>query len=212
MSGLIELAARLRNEANADTVQSASAEGEADGGAVGKEDAFITPAKRRAIRVSQDKMKVQHIIEERMKEYNPHSDPDGKKTGNPFNTLFVGRLSKATTPSALRTEMEAFGAVVRVVIPRDRRGLPRGYGFVEYGDERSLKTAYRDADGRRIDGRRIVVDVERGRTVKDWRPNRLDGVHNSAARFAARGNGNPGEQIGGGRSIAAPALPRRRVV
>lgn len=33
--------------------------------------------------------------------------------------------------------------------------------------------AYKDADGKRVDGRRIVVDVERGRTVKDWRPRRL---------------------------------------
>lgn len=29
--------------------------------------------------------------------------------------------------------------------------------------------------GRKIDGRRVVVDVERGRTVKGWRPRRLGG-------------------------------------
>ena len=33
--------------------------------------------------------------------------------------------------------------------------------------------AYKHADGKKIDGRRIVVDVERGRTVKSWRPRRL---------------------------------------
>ena len=33
--------------------------------------------------------------------------------------------------------------------------------------------AYKHADGKKIDGRRIVVDVERGRTVKTWRPRRL---------------------------------------
>jgi U1 small nuclear ribonucleoprotein len=33
--------------------------------------------------------------------------------------------------------------------------------------------AYRDADGRKINGRRIVVDVERGRTVKNWKPRHL---------------------------------------
>ena len=31
-------------------------------------------------------------------------------------------------------------------------------------------------DGKKIDGRRIVVDVERGRTVKSWRPRRLGKV------------------------------------
>ena len=33
--------------------------------------------------------------------------------------------------------------------------------------------AYKSADGKKIDGRRVVVDVERGRTVKSWRPRRL---------------------------------------
>ncbi|ORZ11786.1 U1 small nuclear ribonucleo protein of 70kDa MW N terminal-domain-containing protein, partial [Lobosporangium transversale] len=33
----------------------------------------------------------------------------------------------------------------------------------------------KDADGIKILGRRIVVDVERGRTVKGWRPKRLGG-------------------------------------
>lgn len=33
--------------------------------------------------------------------------------------------------------------------------------------------AYKHADGKKIDGRRILVDVERGRTVKGWRPRRL---------------------------------------
>ncbi len=33
--------------------------------------------------------------------------------------------------------------------------------------------AYKHADGKKIDGRRIVVDVERGRTVKNWKPRRL---------------------------------------
>jgi hypothetical protein len=35
--------------------------------------------------------------------------------------------------------------------------------------------AYKQADGRKIDGRRVLVDVERGRTVPNWRPRRLGG-------------------------------------
>lgn len=33
--------------------------------------------------------------------------------------------------------------------------------------------AYKHADGKKIDGRRVLVDVERGRTVKGWMPRRL---------------------------------------
>ena len=37
----------------------------------------------------------------------------------------------------------------------------------------AVVAAYKHADGRKIDGRRVLVDVERGRTVKGWRPRRL---------------------------------------
>ena len=37
--------------------------------------------------------------------------------------------------------------------------------------------AYKHADGKKIDGRRVLVDVERGRTVEDWRPRRLGSVY-----------------------------------
>lgn len=35
--------------------------------------------------------------------------------------------------------------------------------------------AYKYADGSKIDGRKILVDVERGRTVQGWRPRRFGG-------------------------------------
>lgn len=35
--------------------------------------------------------------------------------------------------------------------------------------------AYKHGDGRKIEGRRVLVDVERGRTVKGWLPRRLGG-------------------------------------
>ncbi len=35
--------------------------------------------------------------------------------------------------------------------------------------------AYKQADGKKIDGKRVLVDYERGRTVKGWAPRRLGG-------------------------------------
>ncbi|KAJ6790996.1 U1 small nuclear ribonucleoprotein 70 kDa [Iris pallida] len=35
--------------------------------------------------------------------------------------------------------------------------------------------AYKQADGRKLDNRRVLVDVERGRTVPNWHPRRLGG-------------------------------------
>lgn len=40
----------------------------------------------------------------------------------------------------------------------------------------NLKSAaYKHADGKKIDGKRVLVDVERARTVKGWLPRRLGG-------------------------------------
>ena len=46
--------------------------------------------------------------------------------------------------------------------------------------------AYKHADGKKIDGRRVLVDVERARTVKGWRPRRLGKCYtcSSSASFA----------------------------
>lgn len=60
---------------------------------------------------------------------------------------------------------------IRVV--KDAEGKHKGYAFIEFEREKDMKAAYKDADGLKIMGRRIVVDVERGRTVKGWKPKRL---------------------------------------
>lgn len=42
--------------------------------------------------------------------------------------------------------------------------------------------AYKHADGKKIDGKRVLVDVERARTVKGWLPRRL-GKHRNSNPF-----------------------------
>ena len=71
----------------------------------------------------------------------------------------------------------------------------RGYAFVEFERVEDMKAAYKRADGRRISSkgpagssRRVLVDVERGRTVEGWLPRRLGGGKGggSEARRAPR--------------------------
>jgi U1 small nuclear ribonucleoprotein len=61
------------------------------------------------------------------------------------------------------------------VLVEDTNGKSRGYAFIEFEHERDMRQAYKYAEGQKIDGRRVLVDVERGRTVTDWRPRRLGG-------------------------------------
>merc|ERR1712176_1525570 len=108
-----------------------------------------------------------------IEKYDPHKDANA--AGDPFKTLFVARISYDTTEKKLKREFEVFGSIKRVRMVYDQKGKPRGYCFIEYEHERDLKNAYKQGDGKKIDGRRVMVDVERGRTVEGWMPRRLGG-------------------------------------
>lgn len=133
-----------------------------------------TPAERRArvhkLRLEKGAAKAAEELEK----YDPHNDPN--ISGDPYKTLFVARLSYETTESRIKREFESYGAIKRVRLVTDTESnKPRGYAFIEYLHTRDMKAAYKQADGRKIEGRRVLVDVERGRTVPNWRPRRLGG-------------------------------------
>ena len=45
---------------------------------------------------------------------------------------------------------------------RDQQDKSRGYGFVEFDNKEDFVTAYKNANYRKIDGHKIIVDYERG--------------------------------------------------
>ncbi|CAF4913282.1 unnamed protein product [Pieris macdunnoughi] len=99
-----------------------------------------------------------------------------KATGDPFKTLFVARVNYDTSESKLRREFEGYGPIKKISLVFNKEdGKPRGYAFIEYEHERDMHSAYKHADGKKIDGKRVLVDVERARTVKGWLPRRLGG-------------------------------------
>ncbi|ORY86163.1 U1 snRNP-associated protein Usp101, partial [Protomyces lactucae-debilis] len=113
-------------------------------------------------------------LTERLKQYNPAEDPEVR--GDPYKTLFVSRLAYSVTESDLRTVFEPYGAIDRIRLVNEKdTGKSRGYAFIVFEHERDMKTAYKETDGIKIKDRRICVDVERGRTVKNWKPRSLGG-------------------------------------
>ncbi|KAJ4843828.1 hypothetical protein Tsubulata_038912 [Turnera subulata] len=133
-----------------------------------------TPAQRRA-RIHQLRLeKGAEKAAEELQKYDPTNDPN--ISGDPYKTLFVARLNYETTESRIKRDFESYGAIKRVRLVNDKEtNKPRGYAFIEYMHTRDMKAAYKQADGRKLDGRRVLVDVERGRTVPNWRPRRLGG-------------------------------------
>lgn len=157
----------------------------------GFEDPAETPAATRAEtkderteRKTQERLERSKLaIEKKLAEWDPYGNPNA--VSDAYKTLFVGRLSYETTESHLKREMEAYGPIKSAKMVYDKKsGKPRGYAFVEFEHERDLNAAYKSADGRKVDGRRVVVDVERGRTVKVWRPRSLGGGLGGSRRGA----------------------------
>ncbi|CAI9753568.1 unnamed protein product [Fraxinus pennsylvanica] len=132
------------------------------------------PAQRKArihkIRLEEGAIKAAEELEK----YDPNNDPN--ISGDPYKTLFVARLNYETTEIRVKREFEAYGPIKRVTLITDKESnKPRGYAFIEYMHTRDMKAAYKQADGKKIDNWRVLVDVERGRTVPKWRPRRLGG-------------------------------------
>lgn len=132
-----------------------------------------TPAQRKE-RIWKEKIIANYLkIKDERKKYDPASYEN--ITGDPYNTLFVSRLNFKTDEETLTKELERFGPVKTLRLVRNQKtGKSRGYAFVEFKHGRHAQRFY-DASGMKIDGKRILVDYECGRTDKEWLPKRLGG-------------------------------------
>lgn len=122
-----------------------------------------------------EEKKTKHLegLKRGLVEYNPNEDTQVR--GDPYKTLFISRLSYEVTEDDLQREFGRYGPIERVRIVKSKDDKPRGYAFLVFEREKDMKAAYKDTDGMRIKEKRILVDVERGRTVKNWKPTRLGG-------------------------------------
>ncbi|CAM0957141.1 unnamed protein product [Alopecurus aequalis] len=151
-------------------------------------------------------------VAEELPKYDPQGDPN--TTSDPYKTLFVARLNYETSESKVKREFEAYGPIKRVRLVTDRgTNKPRGYAFIEYMHTRDMKNAYKQADGRKLDNNRVLVDVERGRTVPNWRPRRLGGGLGSSRIGGESADQKPSvrEQSAGRPISEEPKRDERRV-
>ena len=117
--------------------------------------------------------KQKEIKKERAKSWNPKSNL--KATSNPYKTLFVYRLAKNIDENVLKYEFEKFGQVKDVRIIKNYKGKSKGYGFVEYERTKDFSVALDEGNKKKINGRHVYVEPERGRTDNKFRPIKFGG-------------------------------------
>lgn len=117
-------------------------------------------------------------LRRQLQEWDPANDANIAGT-DPFKTVFVGRLSYSTDELVLQQVFAKYGEIVKIRVVRDPgSGKSRGYAFILFQDPQTARVCTRDIGvhrGIEIDGRRCIVDIERGRTVKFFKPRRLGG-------------------------------------
>ncbi|CAF2114340.1 BnaC08g49360D [Brassica napus] len=97
---------------------------------------------------------------------------------------FVGGLAWATDDRALETAFSQYGDVLDSKIINDREtGRSRGFGFVTFKDEKSMKDAIEGMNGQDLDGRSITVNEAQSR---------------GGGGGGGRGGGGGGYRSGGG--------------
>ncbi|URD95406.1 hypothetical protein MUK42_31125 [Musa troglodytarum] len=77
---------------------------------------------------------------------------------------FVGGLAWATDDASLERAFSTYGDIVESKIINDREtGRSRGFGFVTFRDEQSMRDAIKGMNGQTLDGRSITVNEAQNR-------------------------------------------------
>ncbi|KAK4752105.1 hypothetical protein SAY87_020903 [Trapa incisa] len=78
---------------------------------------------------------------------------------------FVGGLAWATDDHALGQAFSSYGEIIDTKVINDREtGRSRGFGFVTFGNEKSMRDAIEGMNGQTLDGRNITVNEAQSRS------------------------------------------------
>lgn len=141
--------------------------------AASNEETVESPLARKARIQRERAQELQKKLAQELEGWSPSKDPAVR--GDPYQTLFVSRLPYDTSEDELGRLFRRFGPIQRIRVVHDREEKLRGYAFIVFERERDMRAACHEMHGQKVNGRRIAVDVERGRTMKSWRPRRLGG-------------------------------------
>ncbi|KAD2394324.1 hypothetical protein R6Q59_012829 [Mikania micrantha] len=112
---------------------------------------------------------------------------------------FVGGLAWATTDRSLEDAFSQYGEIIDSKIINDREtGRSRGFGFVTFKEEQSLRDAIEGMNGQSLDGRNITVNEAQSRSGGGGGGGRREGGYGGGGRREGGYGGYGGGRREGG--------------
>lgn len=85
----------------------------------------------------------------------------------------ITNISYNVNEAKLKEHFKVYGPIKSCRNIKNLNQKHKGYGFIEFERKNDFISAYKNAHEKKIDGRRIGVDIERGRTILSFRPRRF---------------------------------------
>jgi polyadenylate-binding protein len=85
------------------------------------------------------------------------SERDPSKRRNPAGNIFIKNLNKDITNKQLYDTCSQIGPIKSVRIPVDQEGHSKGYGYVQFENEKHAEDAIAKLNGRTIEGNKVTV-------------------------------------------------------
>ena len=112
---------------------------------------------------------------------------------------FVGGLAWATDDHNLQQAFSQYGEILDAKIINDREtGRSRGFGFVTFGSEESMRQAIEEMNGKELDGRNITVNEAQSRGGRGGGGGGYGGGRGGGGGYGRRDGGGGGYGGGGG--------------
>ncbi|RLV95635.1 U1 small nuclear ribonucleoprotein 70 kDa [Spathaspora sp. JA1] len=121
---------------------------------------------------------------------------------DPYRTVFISRLDYTLSELDISPTFSKYGMIESVRIIRDKSGKSRGYGFIVFERINDAKNCVAELcrTGVVLGNRTVLVDIERGRIIRNWKPRRLGG-----------GEGGRGYMTNGRKSSVAATARRTHI-
>ncbi|CAN6272679.1 unnamed protein product [Urochloa humidicola] len=98
----------------------------------------------------------------------PWWDSDWKDQSGPEYRCYVSNLPYSANESSLKDAFASYGAVSSEVVVDRETGRSRGFGFVQFEDQKSMNDAIQGMNGQQVGGRNVNVSQANQRSRR-WR-------------------------------------------